>query len=104
MEEEGPPQEVDAPSKPKEPEVEKEDISRIDRDLKRIKNELAGKAPYCIFGVLFLLLGGVGAGYLLNGFVFKSATWAGYLIGVGGTAIVAWLYKVYKQEVEAEAN
>lgn len=103
MEEEGPPREVVVPPKPKEPEVEKKDISRIDKDLKWIKNELAGKAPYWIFGVLFVLLGGVGAGYLLNGFVFKSATWAGYLIGVGGTAIVAWLYKAYKQ-AEVEAN
>lgn len=101
MEEEGPPREVVAPLKPKEPEVEKEDISRIYRDLEKIKMELAGKAPYWMFAVLFILLGGVGAGFLLNGFVFKSATWAGYIIGVGGTAIIAWLYKLYKQE---EAN
>lgn len=96
-EKKGPQSKVDAlPLKPKL-EVRKEDVSSIYRELEKIKLELAGKAPYWMFAVLFVLLGGVGAGFLLNGFVFKSATWAGYLIGVGGTAIIAWLYKLYKQ-------
>lgn len=98
MEEEGPPREVVVPPKPK---VREEDTSSIYRELEKVKLDLAGKAPWWMFWVLFILLGGVGMGFWLNGFVFKSATWAGYLVGVGGTAIIAWLYKSYKQ---AEVN
>ncbi len=102
MEKEGPPREVDAPlepkeEEPKEPEVKKEDISWIEDELKKIRLELAGKAPWWILWVLFILLGGIGAGFLLNGFVFKTATWAGYLFGLCGAAVFVWVYKKYKQ-------
>ena len=69
--------------------------------IRQLQEDSIKYVRYYMFWIVAILLGTVGAIYMMNNYVFKVVTIWSYIVGVIGTALIATLFYLYYRSKKA---